>query len=159
MRLSTSSSRGARQGANALAGELGAPAGCLFAGDVVAGGSAALEQACEGAAALVIATSAVPVVTGPPGPDGRPTFGFKAGQMPEQADWQGQKAQIDVAFERGVQQARRALLERLAVDQAAEQTGCMGHANGAAQPLLERLKKGQQSMHTCVLLVPVSKRA
>ena len=145
----TSCSHGARQAAKALAGELGAPAGCLFAGDVIAGGSAALAQACEGAAALVIATSAVPVVTGPPGPDGRPTFGFKAGQMPEQADWQGQRAQIDIALERGVQQARHALLERLPVHQAVEHTGCIWDAKGVPT-FAQQISKDRQSIHTCV---------
>lgn len=55
---------------------------------------------------MVIATSAVPVVTGPPGADGRPAFGFKAGQAPREVDWEGQRRQIDSAFARGVQHVR-----------------------------------------------------
>lgn len=91
------------QGARALEKELGAPACTLFAGDVVADSPSAWADAFKGATALVMATSAVPVVTGPPGPDGRPSFGFKAGQTPEQVDWEGQRRQLDTAFEHGVQ--------------------------------------------------------
>ena len=43
---------------------------------------------------------------GPPGADGRPAFGFKAGQAPREVDWEGQRRQIDAAFERGVQHVR-----------------------------------------------------
>ena len=98
------------QGAQALAAELGAPAGALYAGDIVVDAPDAYAAAFEGATALVIATSAVPVVTGPPGPDGRPAFGFKAGQAPREVDWEGQRRQIDAAFERGVQHVRAYLI-------------------------------------------------
>ena len=94
------------QGAKALAAELGAPAGALHAGDIVVDAPDVYAAAFEGATALVIATSAVPVVTGPPGADGRPAFGFKAGQAPREVDWEGQQRQIDSAFERGVQHVR-----------------------------------------------------
>ena len=94
------------QGAKALAAELGAPAEALYTGDIVADAPDAYAAAFEGATALVIATSAVPVVTGPPGPDGRPAFGFKAGQAPREVDWEGQRRQIDSAFERGVRHVR-----------------------------------------------------
>ncbi|KAK9830602.1 hypothetical protein WJX81_003718 [Elliptochloris bilobata] len=91
------------EAAKALAAELGAPAGALHAGDIVADSSSAYVEAFKGAAALVIATSGVPVVIGPPGPDGRPVFGFKAGQAPREVDWEGQRRQMDTAFECGVQ--------------------------------------------------------
>jgi hypothetical protein len=72
------------------------------------GGAAALAGALAGAAALVICTSAVPKIQKRSlvrvllaklfRREGvRPTFTFKKGQMPEQADWDSQRMQIDAA--------------------------------------------------------------
>ncbi|PRW44340.1 NAD(P)-binding [Chlorella sorokiniana] len=86
----------------------------LFVGDILReGGEGVLKRAMQGADALVIATSAVPKINylslvpvmlaklfkkeGV-----RPSFTFKEGQMPEQIDWEGQKAQIDAAKAAGV---------------------------------------------------------
>ena len=95
--------------------EWGAGESQIVNGDLLgAGGAAALAAALEGADRLVIATSAVPKIK----PlslvpvllaklfrrEGvRPKFTFKAGQMPEQIDWVGQKMQVDAAAAAGVQ--------------------------------------------------------
>lgn len=92
----------------------GASDGQILSGDLLKeGGEGVLQKAVEGADALVIATSAVPVIkklslipvllakiTGKQGV--RPQFTFKEGQMPEQIDWIGQKAQIDAAKAAGI---------------------------------------------------------
>jgi uncharacterized protein YbjT (DUF2867 family) len=63
-----------------------------------------LRQALENCQKLLIATSAVPMLKN--NPDGTskqpPEFFFKEGEEPEQIDWIGQKKQIDVAKESGV---------------------------------------------------------
>ncbi|KAL3678444.1 hypothetical protein R1sor_021400 [Riccia sorocarpa] len=65
-----------------------------------------LKEAFSGINALIILTSAVPKMK--PGFDpskgGRPEFYYEDGQYPEQVDWLGQKAQIDLAKEAGVKQ-------------------------------------------------------
>ena len=100
--------------------QLGASGEQIVVGDLLERGEV-LDQAMEGADALVIATSAVPQIKplslipvllaklpflGGDGPPPRPQFTFKAGQMPEQIDWEGQKAQIDAAKKAGLQRVR-----------------------------------------------------
>ncbi|GAX79198.1 hypothetical protein CEUSTIGMA_g6638.t1 [Chlamydomonas eustigma] len=85
----------------------------VFFVDVAAGKSGDYAKAFEGADALVIATSGVPQIvylslikvfwaklTGQQGV--RPEFTWKQGQMPEQVDWLGQKAQVDAAKAAGI---------------------------------------------------------
>ena len=62
-----------------------------------------LEQALKGCQALVILTSAVPVMKAPPQPGERPMFEFEPGGMPEAIDYEGQKNQIDAAIAAGVE--------------------------------------------------------
>ncbi len=63
---------------------------------------AALKKAFHGATALVILTSAKPMMTGM-GPDGRPQFAFPPDGMPEKIDYHGQVAQVDAAVAAGVE--------------------------------------------------------
>lgn len=63
---------------------------------------AALEKAFHGASALVILTSAKPMMTGM-GPDNRPQFAFPEGGTPEIVDFHGQVAQVDAAVAAGVE--------------------------------------------------------
>jgi len=65
------------------------------------GAAEALQQAFGGAQALVIATSGVPKMKGPPKEGKAPEFHYPSG-MPEQVDWLGQKAQIDAAKQAGI---------------------------------------------------------
>lgn len=58
--------------------------------------------ALAGVEALVILTSSVPRMKGPPEPGERPRFEFEPGGMPEEIDYLGQKAQIDAARVAGV---------------------------------------------------------
>ncbi len=93
--------------------EYGAKDNQVFVGDILVSGSGLLDRAIEGCDALVIATSAVPkikplslipVIWGKitkANPAPRPEFTFKADQMPEQIDWEGQKLQIDAAKKAG----------------------------------------------------------
>lgn len=60
----------------------------------------ALGRAFGGAQALVIATSGVPKMKGPPKEGQPPQFYYE--QMPEQVDWLGQKTQIDAAKQAGI---------------------------------------------------------
>jgi uncharacterized protein YbjT (DUF2867 family) len=62
---------------------------------------AALERAFGGATALIIASSAKPMMTGMV--DGRPQFAFPADGMPEQIDYHGQIAQTDAAIAQGIE--------------------------------------------------------
>ncbi|XWS55649.1 hypothetical protein CRYUN_Cryun09bG0019300 [Craigia yunnanensis] len=68
--------------------------------------ASSLIPAIQGIDALIILTSAVPIMK--PGFDptkgGRPEFYFEDGAYPEQVDWIGQKNQIDAAKEAGVKQ-------------------------------------------------------
>lgn len=64
---------------------------------------ASLEQGMKGCQALVILTSAVPKMKAPPLPGERPQFEFESGGMPEEIDWIGQKNQIDVAVDAGIE--------------------------------------------------------
>jgi hypothetical protein len=95
--------------------EYGASDDQIVIGDILAdNGKEMLSSAMEGSHRLVICTSAVPKIK----PfslipvilakifrkEGvRPKFTFKEGQMPEQIDWIGQKLQVDVAKEKGVE--------------------------------------------------------
>ncbi|KAG1657167.1 hypothetical protein FOA52_012282 [Chlamydomonas sp. UWO 241] len=85
----------------------------VFFADVAAGRPSDYAKAFEGADAIVVATSGVPQIvyfsliavfwaklTG--GAPARPQFTWKEGQMPEQVDWIGQKAQFDAAKAAGV---------------------------------------------------------
>jgi nucleoside-diphosphate-sugar epimerase len=63
-----------------------------------------LEKAMAGCQALVILTSAVPQMQKPPTEGEKPAFTFAPGGMPEEVDWLGQKNQIDVAKQVGVEQ-------------------------------------------------------
>lgn len=64
----------------------------IFVGDITE--MASMEKAFKDADALVILTSAVPHMISPGPP---PKFSFNEMMMPERVDWQGQKAQIDLA--------------------------------------------------------------
>ncbi|KAL2610044.1 hypothetical protein R1flu_028617 [Riccia fluitans] len=76
----------------------------LYVGDITK--PETLKAAFSGIDTLIILTSAVPRMK--PGFDpskgGRPEFYYEDGQYPEQVDWLGQKAQIDLAKEVGVKQ-------------------------------------------------------
>jgi uncharacterized protein YbjT (DUF2867 family) len=61
-----------------------------------------LGPALAGVEALVILTSSVPRMKGPPKPGERPQFEFEPGGMPEEIDYLGQMAQIDAARAAGV---------------------------------------------------------
>jgi len=68
----------------------------VYVGDI--SDESSLQSAFDGADAVVILTSAVPIMkTPPPEPGQRPEFGFGPGGMPEQVDWEGQRRQIDIA--------------------------------------------------------------
>lgn len=94
--------------------EMGAGADQVVVGDILqSGGEAMLAEALAGAEALMVCTSAVPEIKklslipvllaklfrreGV-----RPKFSFKAGQLPEQVDWQAQRVQFDAAKAAGV---------------------------------------------------------
>lgn len=92
---------------------LGVADSAIYSADVSKGDASVFKAAFDGADALVIATSAVPVIrylslipvfwaklTGKEGV--RPEFDWKGNQMPEQVDWLGQKAQIDAAVAAGI---------------------------------------------------------
>lgn len=61
-----------------------------------------LKSSLIGVQALVILTSAVPILKAPPQPGERPVFEFAPGGMPEEVDYRGQKNQIDSAIAAGV---------------------------------------------------------
>jgi len=94
--------------------EWGASDDQIVVGDVLSeGGVEALAGALAGAAGLIVCTSGVPqIIKRSLVPvllaklfrrEGvRPKFRFKGGQMPEQVDWEGQKAQVDAALAAGV---------------------------------------------------------
>ena len=63
-----------------------------------------LSSAIENCNALVILTSAIPKMTAPPQPGERPQFEYEPDGMPEIVDYYGQKNQIDVAKQAGVEQ-------------------------------------------------------
>ena len=73
----------------------------FFAGNIT--DKLTLKPAFEGCQALVIVTSAVPKMKAPPKEGERPKFEFEPGGMPEEVDWIGQKNQIDLAKEVGIQ--------------------------------------------------------
>jgi nucleoside-diphosphate-sugar epimerase len=60
-----------------------------------------LVAAMTGMDAVILLTSAVPVMD-PPVEGAPPSFSFAENGMPELVDWEGGKAQIDVAVECGV---------------------------------------------------------
>lgn len=62
-----------------------------------------LKQAIEGCQGLVILTSASPKMVAPPKPGERPQFTYEADGTPELVDYQGQKNQIDLALDAGVE--------------------------------------------------------
>jgi len=62
-----------------------------------------LHEAMQDTDKLVIVTSAVPKMKQPPAEGQRPEMYYAEGGMPEQVDWIGQKTQIDMAKEAGVQ--------------------------------------------------------
>ena len=61
-----------------------------------------LQVAMQGCQALVILTSAIPMIKAPPQAGQRPEMDFAPGEMPEAIDYQGQVNQIEVAKEAGV---------------------------------------------------------
>jgi nucleoside-diphosphate-sugar epimerase len=65
--------------------------------------AASLKPALQGCQALAILTSAIPQRVAPPQPGERPVFDFADGEMPEAIDWLGQKNQIDLAKENGIE--------------------------------------------------------
>ncbi|MEY2976261.1 MAG: hypothetical protein RLZZ435_398 [Cyanobacteriota bacterium] len=73
---------------------------CFFVGDIRK--KADLEPAMQGCQALVILTSAVPLMKGTPQPSSPPNLEFAPGEMPEAIDYQGQVNQIEVAKAAGV---------------------------------------------------------
>ncbi|MGA1410592.1 MAG: SDR family oxidoreductase [Prochlorotrichaceae cyanobacterium] len=72
----------------------------FFVGDIRE--KADLETAMQGCQALVILTSAVPLMKGMPQPGSPPNLEFAPGEMPEAIDYQGQVNQIEVAKAAGV---------------------------------------------------------
>eukprot|EP00877_Chromochloris_zofingiensis_P011890 jgi/Chrzof1/6955/Cz02g05120.t1 len=95
--------------------QLGLPDSSIYAVDISKADSNQLQAVLSGTGALVICTSGVPQIkplslipvflaklTGKQGV--RPEFKWKEGQMPEQVDWLGQKAQIDAAKAAGLKQ-------------------------------------------------------
>lgn len=61
-----------------------------------------LIKAFQGCEALIILTSAVPRMKTPPQEGKPPEFDFESNGMPETVDWIGQKNQIDIAKEVGI---------------------------------------------------------
>ncbi|KXZ44869.1 hypothetical protein GPECTOR_61g822 [Gonium pectorale] len=92
--------------------QMGVPESAIYEVDISTGGAEAFGKAFAGADALVIATSAVPVLkplslirvfwAKLTGGKAMPDFGWKEGQLPEQVDWLGQKVQIDAAKAAGI---------------------------------------------------------
>ncbi len=75
----------------------------FFVGDIK--DLSSVSQAMAGINALVILTSAIPIMKTPPSKPGeRPVFEYPPGGMPEEVDYQGQKNQIDAAVKAGVKQ-------------------------------------------------------
>ncbi len=72
----------------------------FFTGSII--DKSTLEAAIKGCDALVILTSAVPKIKAPPKEGERPEFEFEPGGMPEEVDWIGQKNQIDIAKNFGI---------------------------------------------------------
>jgi len=79
----------------------GSTAGFYF-GDIK--DKSTLKSAMEGCQGLVILTSSFPKMVAPPKPGERPQFAYDADSTPELVDYQGQKNQIDVARDAGVEQ-------------------------------------------------------
>ena len=69
----------------------------IYIGDITQ--KETLKKAMLGCEALIILTSAVPIMKAPPKEGERPTFEFAMGGMPEEVDYQGQINQIDLAKE------------------------------------------------------------
>ena len=75
----------------------------FFVGDIK--DLSSVSQAMTGINALVILTSAIPIMKAPPSKPGeRPVFEYAPGEMPEEVDYNGQKNQIDAAAKAGVEQ-------------------------------------------------------
>ena len=73
----------------------------FFVGDIR--DRSTLEAAMQGCQAVVILTSAVPVLKGVPQPGQPPQMEFAPGELPETIDYEGQVHQIDVAKVAGVE--------------------------------------------------------
>ena len=73
---------------------------CFHFGDIK--NPADLAPALEACQALVILTSAIPVMKAPPEPGQPPEFSYAEGEWPEQVDYQGQVNQIEAARAAGV---------------------------------------------------------
>ena len=73
----------------------------FFIGDIREAES--LKTAMQGCQALVILTSAIPKLKDTIQPNTPPEFEYASGESPEQIDYYGQKHQIDVAKESGVE--------------------------------------------------------
>lgn len=73
----------------------------FFVGDIR--DRSTLELAMQGCQALVILTSAVPLLKGMPQPGQPPQMEFAAGELPEAIDYQGQVHQIEGAKAAGVE--------------------------------------------------------
>ena len=74
----------------------------FFIGDIREAKS--LKTPMQGCQALVILTSAIPQLKGTKQPNSPPEFEYASGESPEQIDYYGQKHQIDVAKESGLEQ-------------------------------------------------------
>ena len=72
----------------------------FFVGDIT--NKSSLEPALKGCDSLVIVTSSFPKMKAPPQEGQRPEYEFEPGGMPEEVDWIGQKNQIDLAKELGI---------------------------------------------------------
>ena len=72
----------------------------FFTGDIT--NKSSLESAFQGCELLVIVTSSFPKMKAPPQEGKPPEFEFEAGGMPEEVDWIGQKNQIDLAKDLGI---------------------------------------------------------
>lgn len=80
--------------------KFGSVAGFVF-GDIRDPGT--LKPALANCQALVILTSAIPKLKGTPQPGTPPEFEFAPGENPEEIDYQGQKHQIEIAKDAGVE--------------------------------------------------------
>ncbi|KAK9843114.1 hypothetical protein WJX74_007197 [Apatococcus lobatus] len=108
--------------------EAGAEEGAITIVDITNEADAAkLEEAMSGAHALVIATSGVPEMRGPPKEGQPPNFGWKGDQLPEQVDWEGQKRQIDAAKAAGVKQV--VVVSSMGITQKENRLNTLGNGN------------------------------
>ncbi|GJQ12863.1 hypothetical protein GpartN1_g4654.t1 [Galdieria partita] len=101
-----------------------------------------LRKALDNCQKLLILTSAVPIMTRNPDgtPKQPPEFVFKEGEEPEQIDWLGQKKQIDIAKECGVDHI--VLVSSMGVTQADHPLNRLGN-------ILTWKKKSEDYLRSC----------